>query len=175
VYARTHAQPATHESFSAVKQLARGFPDGALEEGVELFGENMQAVHSIEYGNLASYFYVFAARVTGRWLPWDEVVELAERLGLPTVPVVFRGVLRAPEDLQRCLETWATEPSAAGAGVTPEGFVVRRVGGFRADAFGEQVAKYVRANHVQTDAAWKRRWKKAQLGPALPQNPRVAP
>merc|ERR1719210_270030 len=25
IYARTHAQPATHESFSAVKQLMRGF------------------------------------------------------------------------------------------------------------------------------------------------------
>lgn len=54
--------------------------------------------------------------------------------------------------------------------MTPEGFVVRRVGGFSADAFGEQVAKHVRANHAQTEAAWKRRWKKAQLGPALPQN-----
>ena len=55
VFGRTHAQPATHESFSAVKELATCIGDELGD--LELFGENMQAVHSIEYDNLASYFY----------------------------------------------------------------------------------------------------------------------
>lgn len=55
VFGRTHSQPATHESFSAVKELAATF----LPElgDLQLFGENMQAVHSIEYGNLQGFFY----------------------------------------------------------------------------------------------------------------------
>jgi len=40
VFGRTHAQPASHESFSAVKELAANL--GPQLEGVQLFGENMQ-------------------------------------------------------------------------------------------------------------------------------------
>lgn len=166
VFARTHAQPATHESFSAIKQLVHNFPADA--DQVELYGENMAAVHSIEYGNLGSYFYLFAVREKGRWLAWDEVVAWAEALCLPTVPLVFRGVFESAMQLQACLETWAKEPSAVGSAVTPEGFVVRHLGSFSDEAFQDCIAKYVRAGHIQTDDTWKRRWKKAQLGLELP-------
>jgi len=166
VYARTHAKPATHESFSAVKQLVTGF--GSILDGIELFGENMQAVHSIEYSNLTSFFYVFAARRQGEWLAWDEVVSLAEDLGLPTAPVVFQGRFDSPEQLQSQLESWAREPSAVGANVTPEGFVVRRLHAWPETRFADCIAKYVRAGHIQTDDTWTRTWKKAQLGTALP-------
>jgi len=166
VYARTHAQPATHESFSAVKQLSRSF--AAQLDGIELFGENMQGVHSIQYNNLTSFFYVFGARADGRWLAWDAVVALAESLDLPTVPVIFRGTFESPSKLQACLEAWARLPSVIGADVNPEGFVLRRTHDFPNGAFADNMAKYVRANHIQTDADWKRRWKKAQLGSALP-------
>lgn len=33
------------------------------------------------------------------------------------------------------------------------------------------MAKYVRANHVQTDASWKRTWQKSTLGTLLPERP----
>jgi hypothetical protein len=168
VYARTHSQPATHDSFSAVKQLVRGLPPGILQEGTELFGENMQAVHSIEYGNLQSFFYVFAVRQAGWWLPWDDVVELAGALGLPTAPILFRGTLRSPDELQALLEEKAQQPSSVGAGTNPEGFVVRRCEGFAEASFAGHIAKYVRANHIQTGDSWKRRWKKASLGPRSP-------
>merc|ERR1712072_44263 len=46
---------------------------------------------------------------------------------------------------------------------------LRRTHAFPNDAFADNMTKYVRANHVQTDADWKRTWKKAQLGDALPQ------
>lgn len=162
VFARTHAKPATHESFSAVKQLAAGVSH--LLGDVELFGENMEAVHSIEYGNLTSFFYAFAARRRGQWLSWDEIVELAELLGVPTVPIVYRGNFTSMEHLQSRLEAWALAPSAVGGRVTPEGFVVRSAGGWPEAAFANNVAKYVRADHIQTDDTWTRSWKKAELG-----------
>ncbi|CAE8681175.1 unnamed protein product [Polarella glacialis] len=165
VYSRTHSQPATHESFSAVKTLAAEFAASLGE--VELYGENLQAIHSIEYGNLASYFYVFAARRQGTWLSWDEVERVASDHGLQLVPLVFRGSFASAEQLQRSFEAWAKEPSAVGSSVTPEGFVVRHAGQIAADKFRDCVGKYVRAGHIQTDDSWRRRWKKATLGPAL--------
>lgn len=168
VYARTHSQPATHESFSAVKVMASNLGDLG---DVELFGENMAAVHSIEYGNLSSFFYLFGVRQGGEWWSWEQVEALAEQLGIMTVPVIFKGRFKSPGQLQGCLETWRLEPSAVGADVNPEGYVVRHVGRIPARAFGEKIAKYVRANHIQTDATFRRKYKKARLGIALPQRP----
>ncbi|CAK9003045.1 unnamed protein product [Durusdinium trenchii] len=169
VFGRTHAQPATHESFSAVKELAANF--GGQLHDLQLFGENMQGVHSIEYGNLQSFFYVFAARRGTTWLSWDDTVALAEQLDLPTVPLVFRGHFSSSAQLQKCLEKWKNEASAVGADVSPEGFVVRRSSSISGGAFQDEIAKFVRANHIQTDEAWKRRWKKALIGPLLDPRP----
>jgi hypothetical protein len=58
-----------------------------IPEGVELFGENMTAVHSIEYTGLGSWFYLFAVRSDGEWWGWDRVEQLAATLGIPTTPV----------------------------------------------------------------------------------------
>lgn len=55
--------------------------------------------------------------------------------------------------------------------MTPEGFVIRRPGEFSSNAFSENIAKYVRSNHIQTDDAWKRKWRKAKLGPLLQLRP----
>ena len=45
----------------------------------------------------------------------------------------------------------------------PEGFVIRQVDAFRSSEFSKSIAKYVRPNHVQTGADWKRTWQKASL------------
>ncbi|SUC26618.1 Uncharacterised protein [Providencia rustigianii] len=37
---------------------------------IELFGENLYAVHSIEYQHIEDYFYVFAVRQGDYWLSW---------------------------------------------------------------------------------------------------------
>jgi hypothetical protein len=171
VFARTHAQPASHSSFSWVKEQALSFQ---YELGdLELFGENMFGIHSIEYHNLESFFYVFGVRSRGVWLSWDEVVEVAERCGLPTVPVLFRGRFSSAKQLQQHIEAWMQESSAVGVNTTPEGFVVRRTDGFPEATFSDCIAKYVRAGHVQTDESWKRTWQKAKLGNALPPRPRT--
>lgn len=48
----------------------------------------MFGIHSIEYDGLTSFFYLFAALENGSdWLTWDHVTELANEIGVPTVPV----------------------------------------------------------------------------------------
>jgi hypothetical protein len=39
---------------------------------LELFGENLYAVHSIEYRKLPSHFFVFGIRHHDVWLSWEE-------------------------------------------------------------------------------------------------------
>lgn len=164
VYARTHSSPASHASFSPIKQLAQQWT-GCIPEGYELFGENMTGIHSITYGHLGSYFYLFAVRSGGVWLPWDAVQDLADEIGVPTVPVVYRGQARPTDTLQGDISRWMSQPSALCSRATPEGFVVRLVEGFSDAQFDRSIAKYVRANHVQTTADWRRTWKKASLNP----------
>jgi len=72
--------------------------------------------------------------------------------------------------LEQHVVQWSKEPSAIGS-VQPEGFVVRRTHAIRGDCFSDNIAKYVRANHIQTDASWKRTWKKAKIGQPLPARP----
>jgi len=40
---------------------------------LEIFGENLYAIHSIGYKKPESFFYVFAIRENDRWLSWEEV------------------------------------------------------------------------------------------------------
>ena len=53
--------------------------------------------------------------------------------------------------------------SRASQSVCPEGFVVRATGSFKDSNLSMNVAKYVRANHVQTNSTWRRTWKKAKI------------
>lgn len=164
VFARTHGHEADHASFGPIKELAVLLRP-QLPPHLQLFGENMAAVHSIEYSGLKSYFYLFAVRNVrrGRWLPWAKVVSWAERLSVPTVPVRFEGCFSDAGELQRWMETSATQPSSVSDDCRPEGFVVRLAAGFPDAAFDRCVAKFVRAGHVQTDASWRRTWVKAKL------------
>eukprot|EP00039_Didymoeca_costata_P032811 m.39448 g.39448 ORF g.39448 m.39448 type:complete len:230 (+) comp9554_c0_seq2:211-900(+) len=167
VFARTHSKEATHASFSTIKHLFAGL-SGLITSNLELFGENMTAIHSIRYDRLDSYFYLFAVRnfETGQWLSWSEVESLATELGIPTVPVLFSGVLESAEDLPHWMEEWAKQPSKVGSN-TPEGFVIRPVGEFPTENFDRVVAKYVRPNHIQTTPNWKGTWQKATLNGAF--------
>ena len=90
VYARTMSSEATHASFGPIKQLAAEI-SYSVPKDIQLFGENMFGIHSIEYDGLNSFFYLFAALENGSvWLAWDWVTELADEIGVPTVPVFSR-------------------------------------------------------------------------------------
>ena len=91
MYARSTNSEATHPSFGPIKQLAAQVCY-LLPGNIQLFGENMFGIHSIEYDGLTSFFYIFAVLEEGRnWWAWDKVEELASEIGVPTVPVVYRG------------------------------------------------------------------------------------
>ncbi|MCA9681555.1 MAG: RNA ligase family protein [Myxococcales bacterium] len=137
-----------HPSRNWVKAL-HGRIAGEIPEGWRLCGENLYALHSIAYTTLSSYFMLFSVwNESNRCLDWDSTREWAALLGVETVPVLYDGVfdedwLRGLEqrmDLERC-----------------EGYVVRLAEGFAYGDFGDSVAKWVRANHVQTDQHWMHR------------------
>ena len=82
-HTHTHHFPHTHLSVQISYQLS---------DNLQLFGENLYGIHSIEYDELESFFYLFAVlRDRKCWLSWSEVCSLADELGIPTVPVVYTG------------------------------------------------------------------------------------
>ena len=131
-----------------------------------LYGENLYGIHSIEYSHLPAYFFLFAIRDDERWYSWNEIVEYAALLDLPTVPELYRGTFNDQGQFEKMIENLVTQPSTFGH--TREGVVVRIADEFPIIYCGEynfqfNVAKYVRANHVQTDEHWTRNWKRAEI------------
>ena len=54
----------------------------------------MFGIHSIEYDQLDSFLYIFAALEDGsHWLPWDHVIELVNEISVPTVPVLTKKIV----------------------------------------------------------------------------------
>jgi hypothetical protein len=137
---------------------------------LEIFGENLYALHSIEYRALERHFFVFAIREGEQWLSWEEVCFYAAMVDLPTVPVLEGPSGEEQEAFEAAVEEMAASPSAfeshdayTGEPCTMEGIVTRNAAGFPVDAFRENIFKYVRANHVQTDEHWTRKWRRAKL------------
>ena len=113
------------------------------------------------------YFYLFGVRrrSDGMWLAWVDVVRLAQRVGLRHCPVVMHPGIYSSADLRREMIAASERPSGLGVTCRPEGFVVRVCSAFTDVDFssGAAVAKFVRANHVQTKGDWKRTWCKAKV------------
>ena len=162
VYARTVGEQATHPSFGAIKQMA-GQISCLIPDNIQIFCENLFAIHSINYDRLDSYLYLFAVLENGdRWLSWDEVVEWSDTLGIPTVPVIQRGLFGTEKIVGEIIIKKMKQESALSSG-TPEGFVLRCTSGFKYNELDKYCAKYVRAGHIQTDEKWKKTWKQAKL------------
>ena len=161
VYARSHAAFTTSPWSREVRLLHKMKVEDQLGEGVFLFGENMEGVHSIEYTNLDSYFYIFGVRDNNIWIPWQQVEEYSYLLDIPTVPVLFKGVVNSVKELKSLVDDLVSKQSELGGDI--EGVVVRSAGMFHNDDFAENVMKWVRKDHVQTDEHWTRNWKKAKI------------
>lgn len=110
-----------------------------IPSNLRICGEDVYAVHSIEYSNLESYFYGFSVWEDTTCLSWDDTVEYFELLGITSVPVLYRG--RYDEQVIKSLNI-----------EKKEGYVIRLVDSF--NDFAQSVAKYVRPNHVQTEFHW---------------------
>lgn len=180
VYARSHATFTEHkwdraiwdihsrirDQIQSIKDLLEIEDLDPDNDQVFLFGENMYAIHSLEYKKLESYYYVFGIRVGHIWLSWDEVEEMCELLALPTVPVIKKGIF---SDIKKEVESIVIKPSLLDAYDTKtgqemmEGVVVRNAARFNNDDSMENLLKWVRPNHVNSDEHWTRNWKKANL------------
>lgn len=158
VFARSHNGPPTHESFNWLKAKFHGELKHILaaevegDEEIEVFCEYTYAVHSIEYEFLPSYLWVIGVRVGGDWwLSWNATEKFAEKLGLPTVPVIDFPWATNEGTLGRFIDIMVNTPGKYG---TKEGIVLRDADSFNDDEFFYKVGKWVRANHVQTDEHW---------------------
>lgn len=142
-----------HPSRAHVKQLA-GHVGYLLQDNWRIVGENVYARHSIEYSELPAYFLAFGFHVLnsdggkgGFVASWDHTEERCVKLGLKTVPVLYRG----PWDETK-VRACMTGKSACGG--EQEGYVVRITDAFSSHLFSTFVGKYVREGHVQTDEHW---------------------
>lgn len=170
VFARSHVAPTTSPWTCQLRErwelLKRDLGD------IELFGENLYAVHSIEYKRLESYFFIFAVRQQDTWLSWEEVKFYAGLFDFPVVPELAVQPVKAltQETLQRQIILWAQEPSILGSIDTQlvqdcsrEGVVSRNINEYPVSEFARNVFKYVRKGHVKTGEHWTRHWKRARL------------
>ena len=153
-----------------------------LDDDLYLFGENMYAIHSIEYLELKSYYYLFAVRKGNEWLSWDDVEFYADLFELPTVPLLFKGktdnvkklvldeiykpsLLKGYEPLN--MSELASSVKIEGKKPIKEGVVVRKATSFieenEKDYSFTNLLKWVRKDHVKTDQHWTKNWRVAQI------------
>ena len=154
-FARTHSGPPSHVSFDGLKALHASLKY-KIPDNIQLFGEWCFALHSIAYSELPGYFLLFNVRDLSSnigWASWEEVEMWAEEIGVPTVPVLFKGQVDSEQKLQELVESLMIQPSHCGG--IREGVVTRIQNSFSDDKFSSCVLKCVRANHVQTSEHWK--------------------
>ncbi len=133
----------THSSRNWVKQL-HGRICYEIPEGWRFCGENVYAEHSIKYNDLESYFILFSIwNDQNECLSWEETLEWAEALSLATPKMLYQGSWN--EEIVRNISIDEK---------TVEGYVVRNADSFHFDDFQQNISKWVRPNHVQSDEHW---------------------
>jgi hypothetical protein len=169
VFARSHAAPTTSPW---TRQLREKWAILKNDLGdYEIFGENLYAIHSIQYPLIEAHYYVFGVRELDKWLSWEETIFIASMFDLPVVPVIekitdfsdqkiFEKNLLAlvkEESVFKSVDTQTNKPCSM------EGIVSRNVLEYDINDFEKNVFKYVRKGHVKTDEHWTRNWKRATL------------
>lgn len=125
----------------------------SIPEGWRVSGESLYAQRSIKYEHLDDIYLVFGIwDETNTLLSWDDTVLWAELLGLYLVKQIYRGT-----NYDEAVTAWGKSHDDT----MSEGFVMRATGKIHYDDFPTNVAKWVRENHVTTDASWRGRddWK----------------
>lgn len=172
LYARSRASGPTHPSFAALWPVWAEVRNLVEDEHLSIFGEWAYAVHSVWYPRMQpeNWLSVIGVRDErdGSWWGWHEVEALAEKVGVPTVPVDEYLVVETEDELKARVRAAGAKPSRYGP--EREGVVVRTVAGFGGDEFGSCVAKWVRAGHVAGEH-WSRqtprrhdRWSPEEAG-----------
>jgi len=153
-FARSHSHPPHHASFDMFKAF-HARVQSKIPPNLQIFGEWCYAKHSIIYTALPSYFMIFGVRDMSKmlWASWGEVELWADELGVPTAPYLLS--VEPGTDLEKVINTLASENARPPSGHEREGFVIRWADEFHDDEFPNAVAKWVRADHVQTPFHWK--------------------
>jgi hypothetical protein len=172
VYARSSIAPTSQPWFSYVKSVT--LPKlYHIKHNLQIIGEDLYGVHSIEYDALPDSFFMFhvlerAEENIGTentdgdvFVPWGVVELFAREWDLQTVPVLFQGQFNSVDEITKWFFDHIGEPSEYGP--TREGFVMRIANAFPFSEFGRNTCKFVRANHVQTDEHWTKHWKPANI------------
>ncbi|ORX47637.1 hypothetical protein BCR36DRAFT_94182 [Piromyces finnis] len=139
-----------------------------IEPNEIIYGENLYGEHAICYDKLTTYFHIFGMVGISKEEPhvpifysWDDLKKKAEKLNIPTVPVIYEGKIESEAHLKKIIDETMSLPSAYGS--TKEGIVMRIRDSFKVEDFSKCVCKWVRPNHVQTETHWTKNWKRANL------------
>lgn len=147
-----------------------------IPEGMRICGENVFAKHSIFYpfkkGEVPYHFLVFGIYRDDVCLSWKETVEWCELFGLKHVPVLYEGIWDEKK-VKACYtgvsfyRGWEENPALNSDFITAEeikkipltiaaqeGYVVRTTDSFPEKDFQNNVAKFVRKNHIKTSDHW---------------------
>lgn len=161
VYGRSVAVPSDGKWMAMVKKHHAWKVN---ESDVYLYGEDIFAVHSIEYGPVPEHstFYAFALRNgNGFFAPFADVEAYSRRKEIPVVPVLFKGRFDSLADVRAFVEEAHAGDSVLGG--EREGVVLRLAGGFPGADFATNYCKSVRAGHVQSEDHWTRNWHPCRL------------
>jgi len=178
VYGRSHEVETDHPSYAPIKAFVSGF--GYKDSSWVLYGENMFAVHSIEYKHIKSLMYLFAVLIPSKneIMAYDTMnefydfeneipdyhyrnLDISYPLNITVVPSLFRGVFWDTASIKKWMDEAIKKESFCGGPC--EGFVIRNAESFSFNDFELNVAKYVRRGHVQDEEHWSRNWKKANI------------
>ena len=115
--------------------------------GWRICGENLYAKHSIFYDDIESYFMVFSIWDENNiCFSWEETVDICNLLNLKTVPVIENNIKFNVDYLKKLAYNWNINKS--------EGYVIRNKNKFNFNDFHNNVAKWVRNEHVNNDKHW---------------------
>lgn len=118
-----------------------------LPEGWRVCGENLYAVHSLQYSKLASFFMVFSIwDENNQRILWDDMVEWCALLDMTPVPLLYKGVFSEEvfEGLVNNIDLTRVEGLVCCADIK-----------FNIKDFSLYMAKWVRPNHVTSSKHWK--------------------
>ena len=141
-----------------------------IPEGWRVCGENLYPRHSIAYKfpDESYFFQVFGIYDENDYcLSWIETENWCKLLGIRTVPVIWKGRYEDATQAMHIFDEYK-QKNLRETGNEVEGFVLRTEDGFSTANFSPFnppvcIAKYVRKNHVTTDAHWTEHWTKNEV------------
>ena len=164
VYSRSVSGPSEAKWMAMVKKHHAW---KVRDPDVYLYGENIYAVHSIEYGPVTERetFFAFELRNRrGAFASFGDLEAYAASKEIPVVPVLYRGRFATVDEIRDFVDGVHRQPSSLGG--AREGVVLRLETGFPGSEFAENVCKSVRRGHVQNEEHWSRNWRPCEIASA---------